>query len=114
MKVRVRFHDAVRERVAGWRNGLSENPDDAYLLATTYLRLLQERLVAAGGMPRDALRVEGLEPPSFWCELCGGAWVRCEIAEETRRLWWVLSRTIEITGLESEPPDAVRPTSRRS
>ena len=114
MKVIVRFHDSVRARVIAWRDSLSENHEDAVLLAATFVDHLKERLVASDSAPADAVRYESSSLASFWCEVCGGTWVRCKVVAETRRLWWVRSRTIEINALQAEPPAGSRPSFPRN
>lgn len=112
MKVTIRVGETVRPLLVAWGRSLRPDPLDARLFAGFYFRELQDRLAARGGMPPDAIPEAGSAPPSFWCELCGGTWVLCTIAEERRRLWWVRSRTVEITDLRTEPGSQFPPARR--
>jgi hypothetical protein len=106
----VTVHGNFRDPYRRWVRSLSPNPLDARLLAETYFRTVQERLVAHGGFPPDAVPDVADGRETFWVELCGGTWVRYVIADESRWLSLVRSRTVELIGLSATPPPPASPT----
>ncbi len=108
MRVVVRFSETVHAAVAAWRTRLSADPQIRDQLAAAYLDELKQRLVRAGGIPKGALVESWRDPPRYWCELTGGAWVGYTVVPAGRLFG---RREVVITELVAGPPPGAVPAT---
>ena len=110
MQVHVQPHDAIKPLLRRWRRNLSADRVRRQELGTLYWEELVRRIVAARGRPADVVEDVMTRPPTFWCELGGGAWVRLLVRPD-RRLGFFgpVVREVLIIDLRPHPPAVTPP-----
>jgi hypothetical protein len=87
VKTTVRWHESTHDDLEVWVEDQPGRDPDRRLLTQNSLDELVRLLQATGGVPDNAIRIEGIEPPSYWWMYYDDLWLQYTVREEPRK-WW--------------------------
>ena len=87
MRVTVRWHESTHDDLEAWVEDQPSRDPDRRLLTQNSLDELVRLLQATGGMPDNAIRIEGVDPPAYWWMYYTDLWLQYAIRDEPRK-WW--------------------------
>jgi hypothetical protein len=89
VNVSVRWHESTHDDLEAWVEDQPARDPDRRLLTQNSLDELVRLLEATGGIPSNAVRIEGAEPPAYWWMYYDDLWLQYAVRED-RRQWWNL------------------------
>jgi hypothetical protein len=110
MKVIVKFQRHVRPQIQDWMRTLGQRADDRRRIGRVSLEGMIYHLQQNNGVPPEAIREAGIEPPTYWWRFTSGYWVRFCVEEQGGRIARFLGRQVKkvtILNLGTNPPNRV-------
>lgn len=110
MKVIVKFQRHVRPQIRDWMRTLGQRADDRRRIGRFTLEELIRHMQRHGGVPPEAIREAGIEPPTYWWPFSTGYWLQFSVEEQGGRIARLLGKQVKkvtILNLGTDPPDRV-------
>ena len=104
MLVIVKPHEILKPLLRTWRRSLSKEPEERQALAALYWSELERRIVEAKGPPTGSICDDSTNPPTYWSELTGGAWVQLVVLADRKKGLFSSVREVIAINLVAHPP----------
>jgi hypothetical protein len=87
VKTIVRWHDSTHDDLEAWVEDQPGADPDRRMLTQNSLDELVRLLEVSSGVPENAIRIEGVEPPAYWWMYYEDLWLQYGV-REIPRPWW--------------------------
>jgi hypothetical protein len=85
VRVVVRWHDSTHDDLEAWVEDQPGRDPDRRRLTQNSLDELVRLLRATSGVPGNAIRIEGVDPPAYWWMYYTDLWLQYAIRDEPRK-----------------------------